>query len=91
MTQPIQGRPAGPPPEGPPSEAIDPQDLLFRLRRYGWVLLLPIVACLCVGAIYARHTVPIYQAFLVVSIDSATDLSPALRAYAQGANAGNGP
>ncbi|MEK7315061.1 MAG: hypothetical protein AAB011_02680 [Candidatus Eisenbacteria bacterium] len=77
--------------EEPPAASVDPQDLLWRLQRYGWILVLPVVACLCVATIVARRTVPIYQAFLVVSVDTPADMSPAMRAYAPGAAAGGGP
>lgn len=82
---------AGAPPGDPPSSSVDLQDVLWRLQRYGWILVLPIVACLCVATIIARRTVPIYQSFLVVSVDSPSDVSPAMRAYAPGNATVNAP
>jgi uncharacterized protein involved in exopolysaccharide biosynthesis len=90
MSLPAPGRPAGPPPESH-SGAIDLHDLLFRMRRYGWLLLLPVVACLCVAAVYARHTAPVYQSYLVLSVDEPADVSPGLRSYVQGGAVGIGP
>ena len=85
------GRPGGVPPDGPSGQTIDPQDLIWRLRRYGWLLVLPVVACLCAGMLYARSSVPVYQAFLVISVDSQGDSSPGLRAYAPGGAVGGQP
>ncbi len=87
----MRGSAAGPPPGVAPSASIDVQDLLWRIQRYGWILVLPIVACLCVATIVARRTVPIYQSFLVVSVDSPSDMSPAMRAYAPGNATVNAP
>lgn len=80
-----QARAVGPiPAPEPHAQAIDLRDLLWRLRRYGWVLLLPIVTALCAAAIYTRHVAPVYQAYLVVSVDDPTDVSAGLRPFVQG-------
>ncbi len=91
MNQPVPGRPGGAPPDGPSAQSIDPQDLIWRLRRYGWLLVLPIVASLCVAALYARQSVPIYQAFLVIAVDTQSDVSPGMRPYVQGGSEGGAP
>jgi uncharacterized protein involved in exopolysaccharide biosynthesis len=91
LSLPAQARPAGFPPEGPSSQPIDPRDLLWKLRRYGWLLVLPVVVCLCAAGLYARHSVPVYQAYLVVSVDEPADMSPGLRPYVQGAGPGGNP
>ncbi|HEU4725681.1 MAG TPA: Wzz/FepE/Etk N-terminal domain-containing protein [Candidatus Eisenbacteria bacterium] len=91
MSQPGPRRPTAAPPDAPSAQPIDLQDLFWRLRRYGWVLVLPIVACLCVAALYARGAVPIYQAALVISVDNQADVSNAMRPYAPGGAIGGQP
>ena len=90
MSRTVPARPVGPPLDGP-SQAFDLKDVLWRMRRYSWLLVLPVVTCLCVAAIYARHVQPIYQAYLVVSVDDPADVSAGLRQYVQGQSPGGGP
>lgn len=53
--------------------------------------MLPVVACLCVAALYARESVPVYQAFLVIAVDTQSDVSPGMRPYVQGGAEGGAP
>ncbi|MGH7682105.1 MAG: GumC family protein [Candidatus Eiseniibacteriota bacterium] len=57
-------------PNDPPPPAIDLQDLLWRLRRYGWLIALPIIACLCAAALYCKFSPRVYQSQILVSVDA---------------------
>ena len=57
---------------------IDLRDIAWRVRRYGWVLFLPLVILVCAAAMYCRFTTPVYSASVLVSVDENVDMSPAL-------------
>ena len=58
--------------------SIDWRDLAWKARRYGWLIALPIIACLCGAALYCKLTTPIYVSQIVVSADASAQASPAL-------------
>jgi polysaccharide biosynthesis transport protein len=57
---------------------FDWRDILWKVRRYGWLLFLPLVILLCAAAIYCRFTAPVYSAYILVAVDENTNISPAL-------------
>ncbi|HET9251411.1 MAG TPA: Wzz/FepE/Etk N-terminal domain-containing protein [Candidatus Eisenbacteria bacterium] len=60
------------------SNAIDWRDMLWKVRRYGWLLLLPPVAVLCVAAMYYKFTTPVYTSSILVSVGE-KDVSEAIQ------------
>lgn len=62
----------------PQHQAIDVRDLLWRLRRYGWLIALPIVASLCAAAVYYKYSTRVYTSSIVVSVDANSQPTPAL-------------
>jgi polysaccharide biosynthesis transport protein len=62
----------------PEEQTIDVRDLIWRVRRYRWLLILPLVVCVCGAAVLYRLSTPIYSSQVVVSIDDTDNLSPAL-------------
>ena len=50
------------------STAIDWRDLLWKARRYGWLLALPPVLVVCVAAMYYKFTPPVYTSSILVSV-----------------------
>jgi uncharacterized protein involved in exopolysaccharide biosynthesis len=60
-----------------PEQSIDVRDLIWRVQRYGWLVVLPVVACLCGAAVYYKLGKPVYESQVVVAIDE-SKMSPAL-------------
>ncbi len=53
----------------PQQQTLDLRDFLWMVRRYGSLIVLPIIACLCGAAIYYRHATPIYTSQILVSVE----------------------
>lgn len=62
----------------PQEQTLDLRDLLWMAQRYGWLIALPIIACLCVAAVYFKHTTPLYTSQILVSVEGNTQASPTL-------------
>jgi uncharacterized protein involved in exopolysaccharide biosynthesis len=48
-------------------QTIDARDLLWRLRRYTWLLVLPPVVAICAASVYYTTSPIVYEATVVVS------------------------
>lgn len=59
----------------PQQQTIDIRELLWKARQYGWVIALPIVACLCAAAVYYKHCTPVYTSWILVSVSGTTQSS----------------
>lgn len=57
---------------------IDLRDLLWKVRRYGWLIVLPIIVCLCGAALYCRYSPRYYTSTIVISVDASQQQAPAL-------------
>lgn len=62
----------------PQAQTIDVRDLLWKLRRYVWLILLPIIVCLCGAAVYLKFSTPIYVSQISVSVNGSSQASAAL-------------
>jgi uncharacterized protein involved in exopolysaccharide biosynthesis len=62
----------------PQEQTLDLRDLLWRARRYAWLIALPIIACLCGAAIYYKYSTPVYTSWILVSVAGNTQTSPTL-------------
>ena len=57
---------------------IDFREVLWKARRYRWLVLLPVVLILCGAWIYLMITPPMYESTVVVSVDDSTPVSQEL-------------
>lgn len=63
----------------PLESPFDIRDLFWRLRRYAWLIALPVIFCLCGAAIYCKFTPPTYSSQIVISVDgSGQQTAPAV-------------
>jgi uncharacterized protein involved in exopolysaccharide biosynthesis len=62
----------------PQEQKIDFRDLLWRVRRYGWLIVLPIMVCLCGAAVYYKRLVPLYRSSFLVSVEGSGQASAAV-------------
>ena len=68
----------------PPKEQVfDIRDLLWRVTRYRWLLVLPIVLSLCVAGIYYSLAPQIYESHVLVALDDQAQVSGALQPLVQ--------
>lgn len=63
--------------------SFDVRDLLWQARRHRWLIVLPIVACLCGALLFVKVVVPIYQSDIVVSVGERAQLTQGLEALAR--------
>ena len=75
----------------PGESAIDIRDLLFRARRYGWLLVLPLVACLCGASIYLKVADPVYESHVVVALADRAGVSDAIASLVRPDRSGETP
>ena len=73
--------PAAPPPEK--QQVFDIRDLLWRVTRYRWLLVVPIVISLCGGAVYYSLAPVIFESHVLVAIDDQAQVSGALQGLVQ--------
>src|SRR6266850_2299005 len=57
---------------------IDFRELLWKARRYKWLVLFPVVLVLCAAWIYLLITPKLYESSVLISVDDHTPVSPAL-------------
>ncbi len=57
---------------------LDFRELLWKARRYKWLALFPVVTVLCGAWIYLMITAPVYESYVIVSMDDTTPVSAAL-------------
>ena len=60
----------------PQEQTLDLRDILWRVRRYGWLIALPIIACLCAAAVFYKYSTPIYTSWILVSVAGTSQSSP---------------
>ena len=58
--------------------SVDIRDLLWRVLRYRWLLLVPVVVALCGGVIYFLVAPPVYQSHVIVALADQASVSSAL-------------
>ena len=63
----------------PDSQPFDLRDLLWRVRRYSWLLVLPPVATLCAASIYFKLTPTIYEAHVTVALGDQAGVGSAIQ------------
>jgi len=63
----------------PESQPFDLRDLLWRVRRYSWLLVLPPVAALCIASIYFRLVPTIYEAYVTVALGDQAAVGSAIQ------------
>ena len=73
-------QPAPPP---PPQQAFDIRDVLWRVTRYRWLLVVPIVISLCFAAIYYTMAPEVFQSHVLVALDDQAQVSGALQGLVQ--------
>lgn len=62
----------------PQEPAIDLRDLVWKIRRRGWLVVLPIIFCLCSAAVYYKYSTRLYSSQIVISVDGSGQASPAI-------------
>ena len=62
----------------PDSQPFDLRDLLWRIRRYSWLLVLPPVAALCAASVYYRLSPVVYEAHVTVSLGDPASVGSAI-------------
>ena len=67
----------------PETSTVDWRDLLWKARRYGWLLVLPPVLLLCAAVLYYKFTPPIYTSAILVSVGD-KDVSQTIQNLAGG-------
>jgi len=61
------------------SQQIDVREILWRVGRYRWLLVLPPVAALCIASIYFKLSPVIYEASVTVSLADQTSVGSAIQ------------
>ena len=61
------------------SQPFDLRDLLWRVRRYSWLLVLPPVAVLCAASIYFKLVPTIYEAHVTVALGDQAGVGSAIQ------------
>jgi len=54
---------------------LDFREIIWKARRYKWLVLLPIVLLLCAACTYLMITPPLYESAVVVSVDDHSPVS----------------
>jgi len=61
-----------------PTKTFDTREILWKMRRYAWIAIMPVVACSCAAFLYLRLTTPVYQSSVLVTLGNRTQLSAAI-------------
>ena len=72
-----------PQPSQPPQQVFDIRDVVWRITRYRWLLVVPIVVSLCVAGIYYSIAPQIYESHVLVALDDQAQVSAALQPLVQ--------
>lgn len=64
-------------------QTLDLRDILWRARRYRWLLGLPPVFLICAASVYLAVTKPRYESNVTVAIGDQAQVSPALESFVQ--------
>jgi uncharacterized protein involved in exopolysaccharide biosynthesis len=71
------------PPPQPPQQAFDIRDVVWRVTRYRWLLVVPIVTSLCFAAIYYTMAPEVFESHVLVALDDQAQVSGALQGLVQ--------
>ena len=71
------------PPPAPSQQAFDIRDVLWRVTRYRWLLVVPIVISLCSAAIYYTMAPEVFESHVLVALDDQAQVSGALQGLVQ--------
>jgi uncharacterized protein involved in exopolysaccharide biosynthesis len=63
----------------PDSTALDTREILWKVRRYRWLALLPIVTVLCVAYLYLKFATPLYESAVTITLGDRPQVSAALQ------------
>lgn len=63
----------------PDSQPFDLRDLIWRVRRYSWMLLLPPVAAVCIASVYYKLSPTVYEAHVTVSLGDQAGVGSAIQ------------
>lgn len=63
----------------PDQQGIDIRNILWRLRRYSWLLVLPPVVVLCAASVYYTTSPIVYEANVVVSLGDRANVGGEIR------------
>ena len=63
----------------PESQPFDLRELLWRVRRYSWLLALPPVAALCIASVYFKLAPTVYEAHVTVSLGDQAGVGSAIQ------------
>ncbi|HKQ19735.1 MAG TPA: Wzz/FepE/Etk N-terminal domain-containing protein [Candidatus Eisenbacteria bacterium] len=61
------------------SQQIDVREILFRVGRYRWLLVLPPVAALCIASIYFKLSPVVYESHVTVSLADQANMGSAIQ------------
>lgn len=61
------------------SQQIDVRDILWRVGRYRWLLVLPPVAALCIASIYFKLSPVVYESHVTVSLADQSNMGSAIQ------------
>src|SRR5262245_59103839 len=62
---------------------VDFRDIIWRVLRYRWLLVVPIVIALCAGIIYFLVAPPVYESHVVVALADEVAVSSGMRQLVQ--------
>lgn len=61
------------------SKPFDLRDLLWRVRRYAWLLALPPILVFCAASVYYTMTPPVYESTVTIAIETQSGVGAALQ------------
>jgi len=67
----------------PQQPNVDFRDVLWRVMRYRWLLVVPIVVALCAGVIYFLVAPPVYESHVIVALADEVAVSSGMRNLVQ--------
>ena len=62
---------------------VDFRDILWRVLRYRWLLLVPIVVAFCAGIVYFLLAPPVYESHVIVALADEVAVSSGMRQLVQ--------
>jgi len=62
---------------------VDFRDIIWRVLRYRWLLLVPVVVSLCAGIIYFLVAPPVYESHVIVALADEVAVSNSMRQLVQ--------
>jgi len=67
----------------PQQSSVDFRDIIWRVLRYRWLLLVPIVVALCAGIVYFLVSPPVYESHVIVALADETEVSQGMQKLVQ--------